>query len=126
MGSPVLSNILLLPLEDLLRAAELHDANPEEDLEVHPNGSVERVVRINRHGDCFEGVTVTRDADKVRDHEAKPSEHRNASMLQFRLAEVRHQLRILGKTDWIELVPAPRPLGTDEALRELPIVEEAD
>merc|ERR1712151_1134521 len=34
-------------LVDLLRAAELNDGDPEEDLEVHANGSVELVVRVD-------------------------------------------------------------------------------
>mmetsp|Transcript_42887 Transcript_42887/g.108821 ORF Transcript_42887/g.108821 Transcript_42887/m.108821 type:complete len:280 (-) Transcript_42887:79-918(-) len=121
-------NLKRVPLEDLLGAAELDDANPEQDLEVHAHGSVEVVVPIDDAVRArLEGVALAGDAHEVRDHEAHIGEHADAAVLELGLAEPRHQLvAVLGEAQGVELVAAPGALGTDQALRELAIAVELD
>mmetsp|Transcript_22721 Transcript_22721/g.61997 ORF Transcript_22721/g.61997 Transcript_22721/m.61997 type:complete len:297 (-) Transcript_22721:2-892(-) len=115
-----------VPLKDLLGATELDNCDPEENLEVHAHSAVELVVPVDGHGDGLEGVALTGDADEVRDDKAHPGEHRDAPVLQLRLAEEGHELGVLGEADRVELVGAPGALGAHEALSELSVVEEAD
>mmetsp|Transcript_71123 Transcript_71123/g.161559 ORF Transcript_71123/g.161559 Transcript_71123/m.161559 type:complete len:225 (-) Transcript_71123:231-905(-) len=66
------------------------------------------------------------ETDGVRSDQANAGQHRDAPVLQLRLAEVGHQLRVLGEAHGVELVPAPGALGAHKALRELAVVDEAD
>merc|ERR1719253_2055824 len=116
-----------VPLEDLLAAAELNEADPEEDLHVHADRTVELVVGVEDVRDRLEGVALARDADEVRHDEAEPRQHRDAPVLQLGLTEVGHELRVLGgEAKRVVLVAAPRAISADETLRELAVVEELD
>merc|ERR1712039_872265 len=73
------SDLERVPLGNLLGAAELHDTDPEEDLDVHADGAVQVLVCIDGHWDRLKGVPLTGDADKVRHDQACPSKHGNAT-----------------------------------------------
>mmetsp|Transcript_39381 Transcript_39381/g.83895 ORF Transcript_39381/g.83895 Transcript_39381/m.83895 type:complete len:279 (+) Transcript_39381:132-968(+) len=115
-----------VPLEDLLGAAQLDNRDPEEDLEVRANGPVELVMCLDGNGAGLERVALARDADEVGHHEADPSEHGDAAMLQLCLPEVGNELRVLGEADGVELVLAPCPLRANEALSKLAVVKEGN
>ena len=107
----VTSNLQGVPLEDLLGTAQLHNAHPEQHLSIHSSGAKESIMGIDGHWHSLEGELLTRQADKVRCHQAEPSQHRQAPMLQLGLTEVWHQLSLLWQAQGVELIAAPSTIS---------------
>ena len=108
----VTSDLQGVPFKDLLGAAQLHNAHPEQHLSIDTSSPKESIVGINGHWHSLKGKLLTRKADKVRCHQADPGQHRQAAVLQLSLSEVWHQLSLLWEAQGIKLVATPCTIST--------------